>query len=452
MAESNSNRTKSRPFRFNRLFWRIFLAFWSTSLAILFIATVVIVDTLETSRFVERYESRLRERAGRVLERLNENVQIPETRAEESGDPGARVRPVRGMVIYDQTGTVVYGRPLPEREHREIMRVKINDAHGHMYEVQARAPGVPLFIRQAITRLQSLQFILILIASTLASLFLSWHISRPLKQLGRFSRAYASGDTHARIQPGLLSRGDEVGDLANDLAAMTGQIERTLAAQEGLLHSVSHELRAPLARLQAAAGLLEQKGGQSAQVDRMHAECERMSGLIQEILDYCRSRQMPVQLTRVNLQALLESLLESIRFEFPGRIFNSQLSPGPVFIQGDERETLRAVENVLRNACHHTPENTPINITLETTASGAVLCIRDHGQGVAEAELQRLKQPFYRVGNRMHNTGFGLGLSIADRSIERQHGQLRLANHPQGGLEVTMILPLHQGSHQKCAP
>ncbi len=442
MVEGNPGMNKPARLRFNRLFWRIFLAFWSTSLAILFIATFVIVDTFESSRFVERYEARLRERAVRIIERQNEGVALPETRNEDGGDPRSPQRPVRGLAIYDESGALLYGQSLGQGGRREIIRLHITDTQGRQYEVLARAPGVPLFMRQALTRLQSLQFILILVASTLASLFLSWHISRPLKQLGRFSRSYASGDTQARIDSRLLRRGDEVGDLAKDLASMTGQVERTLAAQERLLHSVSHELRAPLARLQAAAGLLEQKGGRSAQVDRMHAECERMSGLIQEILDYSRSRQIPVQMTRIDLRALLESLLESIRFEFPARQLNPQLPPGPVFIQGNDREILRAVENVLRNACHYTVEESPVDITLETTASAAVLCIRDHGPGVADAELQLLKQPFYRVGNQMHSKGFGLGLSIADKSIERHHGELRLANHSGGGLEVTFTLPL----------
>src|SRR5690606_1852006 len=95
----------------------------------------------------------------------------------------------------------------------------IQGAQG-IYQVKMLTPGSPLFLDQVVRRFQTLQFGLILIASALVSLLLSWRITKPLKMLGRFSRSCARGQLQLAIAPALLNRGDEVGDLAKDMQYM----------------------------------------------------------------------------------------------------------------------------------------------------------------------------------------------------------------------------------------
>ena len=104
----------------------------------------------------------------------------------------------------------------------------------------------------------------------------------------------------------------------------------------------------------------------------------------------------------------------------------------------------RAFENVLRNACKHTPEETAVEVNLSSTGSNAIISIRDHVPGIDQQDIARLTEPFYRAGNMMQTDGFGLGLSIAARAIEKHGGRMEADNHPQGGLEIKIFLTVTQ--------
>uniref|UniRef100_UPI002115A7B5 sensor histidine kinase n=3 Tax=Pseudomonas TaxID=286 RepID=UPI002115A7B5 len=71
------------------------------------------------------------------------------------------------------------------------------------------------------------------------------------------------------------------------------------------------------------------------------------------------------------------------------------------------------------------------------------ISIRDHGPGASEEHLTQLGEPFFRAPNQS-SAGHGLGLAIARRAIERHHGRLRLANHPDGGFVASIDLPLRR--------
>jgi len=118
-------------------------------------------------------------------------------------------------------------------------------------------------------------------------------------------------------------------------------------------------------------------------------------------------------------------------------------STEPVTIAGDPELLRRAVENVLRNAIRYAPRDTTVEVKLSRKEAGAVVEIRDHGQGVPEEALPRIFDPFYRVEsdrNRLSG-GIGLGLSIARRAVELHKGAIRAANaHP--GLQIDMEFPV----------
>lgn len=423
-----------RPLGLRRLFWRIFLAFWLSSLAIMLITTYVIVDSVESSQFVERVEARARLRAENLIQRWESSDDDYDLRADGINRRG------RALSIFSPSGELIYGRPPGSTRHRGLKTLHIQGNQG-TYKVQMLTPGSPFFLDQVVRRFQTLQFGLILIASALVSLLLSWRITKPLKMLGRFSRSCARGQLQLAIAPALLNRGDEVGDLAKDMQYMMHRIQVTLADQQRLMHDVSHELRAPLARLQAAAGLLEQKTGESIYVERMHQECIRMDRLIQQILDYSRMTRNNDPTQTYHLDVVIQEVIENLQLEFPECIVVGECPAEPVTMTGYASDIRTACENVLRNACKYAATDQPIQVKLEAFEQRAVVTIRDHGAGVEETEIDRLLQPFYRSGNQMHTSGFGLGLSIAEKAVEKHNGKLQLHNHPEGGLVVQIIIP-----------
>jgi len=434
---------------FNRIFWRIFLAFWLASLTIMFATAYVVTRKLEGAQFLERHQQMILNIAEDIIRRHEDGIDLPRQfqpqrlrhSMPEPPSPFNRGPRGEGLKIVDQQGKAIFKHRFRDPPSTPVVKFELESDRGNRYTVFTLKPRVPTFVKEVAMRFYSLQFILILIASTFVSAILSWSITRPLKALGQFSRTYAQGNAKARIDKKFLRRGDELGDLAVDMDYMTNQVESTLAAQQQLLHDVSHELRAPLARLQASAALLEQQSANSEYTDRLHHECDRINQLIQQILDYSRLNRDNETREQLNIAILINDLINNLKFEFPVREFKCIQPTKALDIAAYPNALAGALDNILRNACKYSPDDSVIEIEIKNEEKIVLIQIRDHGPGVNETEIEKLLKPFYRSGNQMHTNGFGLGLSIAKRALEKHKGDLEIKNHPEGGLVVSCKIP-----------
>lgn len=445
---------------FNRIYWRIFFSFWIAIITITFATVYVVINTLQTADFLQRHQETVAALAKDIIERYEaagEALPSPlEPLKIRRFDPShSPLRPLRNMPpqererfhspgfnITGQDGTTIFQHRFNFQKNGPILQFELNSSTGRTYRVQTFKPPLPAFFKTAIKRFFSVHLILILIVSTLVSASLSWSLTRPLKLLGQFSRRYAEENDKTPIAKNLLARGDEIGDLAIDMYFMTGKIEASLTAQQQLLYDVSHELRAPLARLQASAALIEQTLSSTQHTDRIHSECDRINNLIQQILDYSRLNRDTEALVSIEIVAFLKNLIDTIQFEYTNRHFIFTPSVDTLTVTALPRALASALDNILRNACKYSPKERPVEIEVIQKSDTLSIIIRDHGAGVNDYELEKLLMPFYRSGNRMHTEGFGLGLSIAKQAMDKHHGQLILSNHAEGGLRVECKLPI----------
>lgn len=411
-----------------------------------------ILASVETEKFRNQYEKTLRnftERAIDHYENLPEEKPFKRNLLRRYGPPHNLVNH-RHVVSIRRDDEVIFRRDSDSLRDEQTFQFKLTSAKGNRYTVEALTPRPPRHLVNMLQRVNTLQFFIILFASTLVSFLLSWSITRPLKKLGAASRQFAQGDLQTAIDTKLLQRADELGDLAKDFSYMMRQIQQTISAQKQLLHDVSHELRAPLARLQVAAELIQQKEDKpSSHIQRIHTECERMDQLIQRILTFSRLEESATITENIDLVPLIKTHIDNIQFEHPERQVHFSYIPAGVFIQGDRHLLGEALDNILRNACKYTPADAPINITLAQDPHSISCTIRDYGPGVAPEELEKLTTPFYRSGNRMHGDGFGLGLSITQRAIAKHEGRLTIENHREGGLQISMIFPIGVSTFKK---
>jgi two-component system OmpR family sensor kinase len=241
-------------------------------------------------------------------------------------------------------------------------------------------------------------------------------------------------------------RRDEIADLGRDFDRMAQQLQTLVSAQTRLLHDLSHELRSPLARLHAAAGLLRQDPDNLPRsLDRIEQETDRLDALVGEVLDLARLEggTSPAPMARLDLAELVSSIVEDARFEAhaAGRDVSFHLHAAPI-VSGRADLLHRAIENVVRNAVKYTPAGTGVDITLRATAASATLTVDDHGPGVPSDELTRIFEPFYQTDSARRPDGFGLGLAIAQRAINLHGGSIRATNQSTGGLRVEIELPL----------
>ena len=283
-----------------------------------------------------------------------------------------------------------------------------------------------------------------LMVSLLSALALAWYFAKPIRQLRQAFDAAAGGDLAVRIGAGMGGRRDELADLGRDFDHMTERLGHLVEGQKRLLHDVSHEMRSPLARLQAAIGLARQQPEHFDQtLTRIEREGERMDALVDELLTLSRLEAgVSGGVEEVDVQELLDGIVEDACFEGAARQVRVELAADDLPPVRANPELLhRAIENVVRNALHHSPTGAVVSISAATTGNRLHLRIRDQGPGVPADALDKIFQPFYR-GGKTSGGGYGLGLAIAERVIAAVNGQIRAKNGESGGLEVEIDLPV----------
>lgn len=277
---------------------------------------------------------------------------------------------------------------------------------------------------------------------------------RPIGRLRSTALDLASGNLKARaIGARGESRGDEVAGLVRDFNRMADQIESLVGNQKQLIRDVSHELRSPLSRLSVALELLREDTNPESMVHvaRIERETERLNRLISQLLDLSRMETMDADaITKqtVHLEDIVKEVVENAGYEATTRECRVRaVTNEDVTVYANAELISSALENVVRNAIRYTDRGTDVVVTLDRRDEDqlvAELTVRDFGCGVPENKIPSLCMPFYRVdlARSSETGGTGVGLAIADRAVRLHNGRLALRNHPEGGFEVRLLLPV----------
>jgi signal transduction histidine kinase len=247
----------------------------------------------------------------------------------------------------------------------------------------------------------------------------------------------------------LLARKDELGDLSKTIGQMSVRISGLLSAQKNFLIQVAHELGSPLTRLNVALGLARRKAPQelTLDLDRIQKESSELNAMVQQLLSLAR---LESGLEREGQEGFsLDELVEEVCFD--NQLIASEtgkqlhLVSFPRTLMWGYRELLkRALDNVLRNALHFSPEGTyvELDVHLNPNADLVLIQVKDSGMGVPDDKLDAIFEPFVRGSSE--RSGTGLGLAIAKRAIYANQGTIRAVNLKEGGLLIEISLP--------CAP
>ena len=283
-----------------------------------------------------------------------------------------------------------------------------------------------------------------ILAGSLVSLafaaLLAWYFARPIRTLRSAFSAVADGKLETRIGGAMGKRNDELADLGHDFDHMADRLDKLIETQRRLLHDVSHELRSPLARLQAAADLMVQQPERGAEfVDRIQRDTARMDGLVGELLALARlDAGMAGRLDEdVDLYEIVADIADAAGFE--AQLKHCTIAchlADTLIVRGNHELLHRAIENVVRNALRHSPSGGVVRIAAGATGNRLRVSISDQGAGVPEDELEKIFRPFYRANDQTAGDGYGLGLAIAKKVIAAVNGQIRAKNGESGGLVV----------------
>jgi two-component system sensor histidine kinase MprB len=248
------------------------------------------------------------------------------------------------------------------------------------------------------------------------------------------------------LPPGPPDKEDEVTRLAASFNTMLGELEQSVTAQRRLVADASHELRTPLTALRTNAELLARADRLTpAQRDRASAALGRqireVSVLVNDLIDLARDEEPTPLLEEVRLAPLLAHTVDTARTHWPTTPFELDLSDASATLPGVPARLARLISNLLDNAAKFSPPGAPVEVAL----LAGELTVRDHGPGIAPADLPHVFDRFYRAEQARALPGSGLGLAMA-RQIARAHGADLTAHHaPGGGALFRLTLPSGDG-------
>ncbi|SRR5579871_2338440 len=232
-----------------------------------------------------------------------------------------------------------------------------------------------------------------------------------------------------------------------------GEYHRIAAEAEksrnSLLSAVSHDLRTPLTAIKGAAGSLMGNPAALSPEERfqlssvIYDEAERMNRLIQNLLDMTRLQAGPPQLRKEwhSMEELVGTASSRLKARLASRPFELALGPGLPLLFVDGLLVEQLLLNLLENALNHTPEKTPLHLSVRKAGEFLEVEVSDEGPGLKPGEEKLIFEKFTR-GYHGGKGGAGLGLSIC-RAIAQAHGgTIGAANRPGGGACFTARLPI----------
>lgn len=233
-------------------------------------------------------------------------------------------------------------------------------------------------------------------------------------------------------------------------------VERAWEQQRRFIADASHELKTPLTVILANSAILKSHPEASVEsqrqwIDSTQTEATHMQNLVNDMLELAQldgekrstEKRDPFDLSDAVEGEVLQ--FESVAFE-RGVVIEENIA-GEVFVRGDAERIRRLVRTLLDNACKYSDEGSTIKISLEKLSAQACMAVSSKGAAIAEANLDRIFDRFYRADEaRSRETGgYGLGLAIA-RDIARDHGGDIFAScNAEGVTTFTLTLPLHNG-------
>lgn len=373
-------------------------------------------------------------------------------------DPEVNARPE--VFVLDREGREISGRRLPPKIVSQLPEAGPEDGvytfamHSHGRRMQPFA-GYRFFAVRTDVPPSPLQLIfwrtpwwgwalLAAFISVAVAGGLAWSSTRPIRKLQWAMQKASQGVFDVRISKEVGHTYDEIGELARQFDAMAERIHGLFERQKNLFHDVSHELRSPLARISVAVELADKSPEKAHDfLKRIEGDVQVLNAMVDELLTYARlDENAVIHFENTDLVPLLEAITDDADFEGSANGTHVTLqAPESLMMNMHVDSLLRAVENLVRNALRYSGPGQRVAVTLSEENGHVIITVTDSGPGMDPSELEKIFEPFVRGKNQPTGGGFGLGLAIAKRAVQRHGGTLTAENVEPHGLRMRIDIP-----------
>lgn len=257
--------------------------------------------------------------------------------------------------------------------------------------------------------------------------------------------------------------GDEIDTLARNFVDMSAQIRRQIEQlkendhlRRELVSNISHDLRTPLSAMQGSLETLIVKGDTMSDADRARyldmarKHTLRLGTLIGDLFELAKldSASVTPSLEAFSLPELAQDIAQEFQVEAERRdiALNIEADPATAFTVGDIGLIQRVLENLVRNAVQFSPDNSEITISIAERDQAVSVAVADRGPGIAEKDLPRIFDRFYRAldGEEARSDSSGLGLAIVKRILDLHGSRITVQSRLNTGTRFQFELPIHQ--------
>jgi signal transduction histidine kinase len=279
-------------------------------------------------------------------------------------------------------------------------------------------------------------------AAVVASLVLARSITTSIRRVAASSQRLAAGDLAARAPVGGTA---EIARLAGSFNAMAASIEQLFDARRELVAWASHDLRTPIASLQAMIEALED--GLAKPEDYLPALREQvraLSLLVDDLFELARidAGVLTLELRQVPVSSFVDSALRLLEPEaFARRIELTADIEDEASVRVAPDKIERVLFNLITNALRHTPSDGSVAVHARRLDDEVLVQVTDTGEGIAPESTERMFERFWRADRARSGAGTGLGLAIARGIVEAHGGRIWAENRAQGGAQISFTLP-----------
>lgn len=281
------------------------------------------------------------------------------------------------------------------------------------------------------------------VLALLTGLAVARRITRPVGRLIAVTRAMGGGDRAARVGP--IRAPGELGELATAFDQMADRLDRQEQLRRDLVADVAHELRTPIAVLQAGhEALLDGVAEPTAdQLASLRDEVLRLARIVGDLQTLAAADAAVLHLTmsRCDLADIVATAIDTLASRFDAAGITVERALTPVEVLGDLGRLHQVITNLLTNALKFTPPGGQVHVQAGPAGANAVLQVADTGVGIPVGELPRIFDRFWRGQRASQVSGSGIGLTVAAEITRAHGGELSASSVPGHGTRLTLTLP-----------
>jgi two-component system sensor histidine kinase BaeS len=281
------------------------------------------------------------------------------------------------------------------------------------------------------------------LVALLTGLAVARRITRPVERIIAVTRSMARGERSARV--GELAAASELRELADAFDQMADALARQEQLRRDLVADVAHELRTPVAVLQAGHEALLDGVAEPTldQLTSLRDEVLRLARMVGDLQTLAAADAAALHLSQrsCDLADLAADAVASLTGQFEAAGIALERNLAPVEVMADPRWLHQVITNLLTNALKFTPSGGRVTVAAGPDGADAVLTVTDTGTGIPADELPHIFDRFWRGRQAAQTSGSGIGLAVASELAQAHGGELTASSEPGHGTQMTLTLP-----------